>query len=371
MRTTLWANIVSPHLSPIVRELASIPGVSVALVAENELARERKANGWRVPDCSPARVVVRPTDAEFEELVRDDGDGTNLHLLNGLADVAMNRRVLGRLGRGRALVGLISESPDPSGIAGLARLAKYRADRCRNERNLDFILAMGQSGVRWYRSVGYDPERIFPFGYVTERPATIGAADGAPGESSKVRILFLGQVIDRKDGVTAIRALDGLDDLKWEFDIVGDGPDLPRWKRTAARSRVANRIRFRPPVDNRMVGHVLQGADFLLLPSKRDGWGAVVNEALMCGVPVVCSDRCGASDLLREPWRGSVFKSESVSDLRRVLIEWICRGKRRSESSARIREWSAVLEGASAAKYVMSVVDYVRNGGTRPSPPWY
>lgn len=29
----------------------------------------------------------------------------------------------------------------------------------------------------------------------------------------------------------------------------------------------------------------------------------VVNEALMCGVPVVCSDNCGVAGLLREPWR--------------------------------------------------------------------
>jgi glycosyltransferase involved in cell wall biosynthesis len=120
-----------------------------------------------------------------------------------------------------------------------------------------------------------------------------------------------------------------------------------------------------------MIGNLLEHADVLLLPSRYDGWGAVVNEALMCGVPVVCSDNCGAADLLREPWRGSTFKMGSVESLQIVLRGWIERGRRNEESTARIRDWSSALEGPQEARYLVEIVKYLQEGGQRPSPPWY
>jgi glycosyltransferase involved in cell wall biosynthesis len=376
MNWTLWQNIVSPHLSPIASALASIPGQTVTVVAESELPERRRACGWRTPDCSPARVMIRPTDSDVERLISGErGRGVegqlSVHLLNGLPDVALNRRVLPLLARTGAIVGLVSERADNRGILGLARRAKYRLDRYLTGQNLDFILAMGQSAVKWFESAGYDSSRIFPFAYVTESPLRAPEYIGVQNEGEPFRILYLGQIIRRKDGVTAIRALDRLSDANWQFDIVGGGPDLGRWKSVAADTGVAYRIRFRPAVDNRAIGNLLQNADLLLLPSRNDGWGAVVNEALMSGVPAICSDNCGAADLLREPWRGSTFKAGSVESLRGVLRWWIERGRRTGESSARIREWSSALQGPSVARYLVEIVTYMRTGGSRPCPPWY
>ncbi len=371
MNWTLWQNIVSPHLSPIARALASMPDQTVTIVAENELSERTRAMGWNAPDCSPARVLIRPTDADVERLTESDPGQIAVHLLNGLANVRLNQRVLPRLAKSGALVGLISETADNRGLLGLARRAKYRFDRRSVNQNLDFILAMGQLGVKWFESAGYDSSHIFPFAYVTERPSRTseGSREGnAPGT---FRMVYLGRILRLKDGVTAIRALKRVSVNNWQFDVIGDGPDLGRWKRVAAENGVSGKIRFCPTVDNAMIGNLLHHADLLLLPSRKDGWGAVVNEALMSGVPVVCSDNCGAADLLREPWRGSTFKAGSVESLRGVLNGWIKCGKRTDESSARIREWSSVLEGPQAARYLIDVVAYMQTGGLRPSPPWY
>jgi glycosyltransferase involved in cell wall biosynthesis len=371
MNWTLWQNIVSPHLSPVARALASIPGQTVTVVAENELPERRRATGWRTPDCSPARVLIKPTNAEIERLIAGDPGQPSVHLLSGLPDVALNQRVLALLARTRATVGLISETADNRGILGFVRKVKYRLDRRHVEQNIDFVLAMGQLGVKWFESAGYDSSRIFPFAYVTERPVITEEKYAESMDREAFRILFLGRILRLKDGVTAIRALQRLSTSEWQFDVVGDGPDQERWKKAAAHSGVANRIRFRPTVDNGLVGNLLQQADLLLLPSRKDGWGAVINEALMCGVPVICSDNCGAADLLREPWRGSTFKAGSVASLRRVLLGWIERGRRSDKSSARIREWSRVVEGPQVVRYLVEIVAYVRAGGQRPSPPWY
>ncbi len=371
MNWTLWQNILSPHLSAVARALASIPDQTVTVVAENEMSDHRRAIGWHTPDCAPAHSLIRPTDADVERLIRGNNSALSIHLLNGLPGVPLNRRVLPRLAKTGAMVGLISETADNRGVMGLARQAKYRLDRYLVGQNLDFVLAMGHLGVRWFERAGYDPAKIFPFAYVTEKPVITSENRHKGNERGTFRILYLGRILRLKDGVTAIRGLERLSASNWQFDVVGDGPDLRRWMKVAGESGVADRISFHPKVDSAMVGHLFQDTDLLLLPSRKDGWGAVVNEALMCGVPVVCSDNCGAADLLREPWRGAIFKAGSVEGLRGILQGWIEHGRRTEKSSARIREWSCVLEGPRVARYLVDIVEYLRGGGRRPLPPWY
>ena len=45
-------------------------------------------------------------------------------------------------------------------------------------------------------------------------------------------------------------------------------------------------------------------ADILIFPSEGDIWGLVVNEALSMGVPVICTDRIGASELVADGVNG-------------------------------------------------------------------
>jgi hypothetical protein len=148
MNWTFWQNIVSPHLSPIARALASIPDQSVTVVAENEMSEGRRAIGWHVPDCSPARVVIGPTDEDVKRLIGPEGGQLSVHLLCGLSGVALNRRVLPHLARAEAISGLISEGADNRGLLGLARRVKYYRDRYHVGNHLKFILAIGQLGVR-------------------------------------------------------------------------------------------------------------------------------------------------------------------------------------------------------------------------------
>jgi glycosyltransferase involved in cell wall biosynthesis len=314
--------------------------------------------------------VIEPQESEIEGLIGQNCGKDTIHMVAIEKRGSLNRRVLPRLAKTGAMIGLMSETVDNRGILGMVRRVKYFLDRYSIEGKVDFLVVIGQVGVRWYESVGYEPSSIFPLIYVTERPVPTLECTGEWKDTEAFRILYLGHFIHRKDGVTAIRALAGIPDLDWRFDAVGNGPDMARWKRAAAESSVASRIRFHEAVNNRTIGNLLEKTDLLLLPSRYDGWGAVVNEALMCGVPVVCSDNCGAAELLREPWRGSTFKMGSVEDLQMVLRGWMERGKRTKESSAHIQEWSSAIEGAPLARYLVEIVEFIRDGGERPTPPW-
>ena len=68
-------------------------------------------------------------------------------------------------------------------------------------------------------------------------------------------------------------------------------------------------------MSNEQVRQELLKSDVLILPSKFDGWGCVVNEALQCGLRVIVSDACGAHSLIQENHDlGEVFESENWAD---------------------------------------------------------
>ena len=57
------------------------------------------------------------------------------------------------------------------------------------------------------------------------------------------------------------------------------------------------------------IPEVICESDCLVLPSRYDGWGAVISEALMVGTPVICSDNCGAANVVTASNVGSVFST--------------------------------------------------------------
>jgi glycosyltransferase involved in cell wall biosynthesis len=83
--------------------------------------------------------------------------------------------------------------------------------------------------------------------------------------------------------------------------FAGDGPLRAELESKAAALDVAGRVRFLGFVNQTQLPAVYTSADLLILPSVYDAFGVVVNEAMLCGCPVVVSDRVGAGPDLVAP----------------------------------------------------------------------
>ena len=60
-----------------------------------------------------------------------------------------------------------------------------------------------------------------------------------------------------------------------------------------------------------------------VLPSRHDGWGVVVNQAIAAGLPVICSDAVGAAaDLVSNGVNGYVFPSGNVEQLAEAMASF-------------------------------------------------
>ena len=89
-----------------------------------------------------------------------------------------------------------------------------------------------------------------------------------------------------------------------------------------------------------------------------------------CGVPVICTDTCGASVLLQDPSLGSVTPEGDRLALADALREHLKHGSLSQEDRKRIRDWSVCILGSLAAQYLLNVISNIDGATTPPQAPW-
>lgn len=100
---------------------------------------------------------------------------------------------------------------------------------------------------------------------------------------------------------------------KTRLIVVGDGPEA--YKVKAAQSVLRENLIWRGALDRAGVAGSLAAADFFLIGSKSDTWGAVLNEAIYFHRPIVSSRNVGGScDLVLPGITGWSFRSGDVAD---------------------------------------------------------
>ena len=104
---------------------------------------------------------------------------------------------------------------------------------------------------------------------------------------------------------TAVRAA-------WRLVFVGDGPLAPLVEEASRESDVVH-VAGVPMAD---VPAYYACADLHLFPSLADAWGLTVQEAMLCGVPTLCSVHAGcADDLVRDGIDGLLFDPATPQSL--------------------------------------------------------
>jgi glycosyltransferase involved in cell wall biosynthesis len=120
-----------------------------------------------------------------------------------------------------------------------------------------------------------------------------------PPANGPARFLFLGRLCDWKAVDVLLDALARAGEaLDAGIDVVGDGPERPALEARTVRLGLAGRVRFHGWLPQEQAAARLRAADALLLPSVYECGGAVVLEAMACGLPVVATDWGGPADYL-------------------------------------------------------------------------
>ncbi len=107
----------------------------------------------------------------------------------------------------------------------------------------------------------------------------------------------------------------------WPLMLVGDGPSAKALRRMADDSGFATEVHFPGLLGSRQLPRFYAFAGCFILPSTREPWGLVVNEAMAAGLPVLVSQQCGcAEDLVEEGRNGYTFDPSSTVALTERLL---------------------------------------------------
>jgi glycosyltransferase involved in cell wall biosynthesis len=300
-RIIFWQPVDSPHQDEFLESVAErFPG-EVVLGVAGGFPPSLAAQGWRTPEhrLVTVRDVSRPD--VHAALTAHSTDDT-LHVFSGFFSHPPVWSAFRTLVTSRARFAIYSEAPEQSALTGWLKRCRGRLLATRWAHRFAFVLAIGGVGREFFDAIGFPRDKIVPFGYYLAAAPLPTAAARATGP---FRFVSAGQLIRRKGIDLLIDACATLPHGCWCLDLYGDGPERPMLERLVARHRLEPHVSFHGTVPNADLRRALAAADCVVLPSRFDGWGMLVSEALAAGTPVICTDRCGSADLARAVAHGA------------------------------------------------------------------
>ena len=91
----------------------------------------------------------------------------------------------------------------------------------------------------------------------------------------------------------------------------------------AAQLGMGNQIEFKQNVPYKQMADLYTLHHIFVLPAINEQYGVSVNEALGYGLPVICTDTCGAQFNISNGHNGFVVKSDNLDDLTASLEKMI------------------------------------------------
>ncbi len=172
-----------------------------------------------------------------------------------------------------------------------------------------------------YAKFGLFRGRAFRWGYFPE--CRMHGEERLMGQKDPRELLWCGRLVDLKHPEAALEAAGALKDLGYGFHlgILGTGPMEGTLRRQVKERGLEDRVSF---LGAKSAGEVRQAMEragiFLFTSDAREGWGAVVNEAMNSGCAVVASRAAGSVPyLLSAGENGLIYESGNEADLTEKL----------------------------------------------------
>jgi glycosyltransferase involved in cell wall biosynthesis len=224
-------------------------------------------------------------------------------------------------------------------------------------RYVDAFLAIGTANRNYYLSHGVPSDKVFMTPYAVDNarfqaaatPARRGALAAqlalSPGRPV---ILFASKLQPRKrpwdlwEAYTRL-SRNGVDEPAPYLIFVGEGSERAELEAAVARRRWSS-VRFVGFQHQTEMPGYYAAADVFVLPSEREPWGLVVNEAMNAGKPVIVTDQVGAAaDLVTDGVNGYVLRVGDVdalaNRLRRITSDSAMATSMGAKSLQRISQW--------------------------------
>lgn len=133
-------------------------------------------------------------------------------------------------------------------------------------------------------------------------------------ENRKLNCIFVGRITQQKGAFYLFRAISQAEKDEISFKFIGSYNEKSNYYKHFKET-----CDFVGHVPKEQMTEIYQVADVLVFPSLADGFGLSVIEALSFGVPVICSENAGASDLVIDGYNGFVIPTGNEDEIIKKL----------------------------------------------------
>lgn len=167
----------------------------------------------------------------------------------------------------------------------------------------------------------------------------INAADSS-SDNSAFKIITVGRMVPVKNQPILLESFASFSERvpQSELVFVGDGPLRDSLEERARKLRIRDKVRFTGRVPRKRVYELLGESDVYVMPSRAEGFGVAVVEAMAAGLPVVISDIPIFHEVVSDP--GVYFDPADSNMLAERILRLADNPEYRQKKALAARKWA-------------------------------
>ena len=312
MKILFLSNYFNHHQAPLCDALHTLTGGKFCFVETASMPREQRELGYPRLE----RAYLLSWENERGRVLEEVGN----------ADVVIAGEAPQRLVRRRLLTGKLtfrySERPLREGLEVWKILPRLLRWHWWNPLWADlYLLSTGAYTAGDYAKFGLFRGKSFRWGYFPEVKKQ--NRETLFSQKEPTQILWCGRLLELKHPELALEAAARLyrEGYRLMLTFLGSGEQEHLLKDRVKQENMEHCVRFPGAVPQEKVAEYMEKAGiFLFTSDKREGWGAVLNEAMACGCAVAASLGPGSVPyLIKDGENGLVYPENNVEALTKKL----------------------------------------------------
>lgn len=318
MKVTFVSNYINHHQIPFCEAMYAQLGEEYCFIQTEPMEEERVRMGW---GADLEKLPWLKLFYEQEEVCKSKIADSDVVLFGGVEDESY---IAGRLAEGKPVVRLserIYKEGQWKAISPRGLKKKYY-DHTRYRKSPVYLLCCGGYVASDFHIVRAYPEKMFQWGYFPEKKiydieALLEVKANRREGTGKISLLWAGRFIDWKHPEYAVRVATKLKQEGYDFSLtmVGGGTmeeELRNMVQTENLEDVVTFAGFQKP--EKVREYMEQSDIFLFTSDYKEGWGAVLNEAMNSGCAVVANVAPGAVPyLIKSEENGLIYPNKDFA----------------------------------------------------------
>lgn len=350
MRVTFVSNYINHHQIPVSEVLYQKWGEGYHFIQTEPMEEERIKLGWNA-DCDGLPYLMQYSEMpeQCRQLILD----SDVVIFGGTDDESYIQE---RLKAGKIII-RYSERLYKEGqwkAISPRGLRKKYLDHTRYQDAPVYLLCSGGYVADDFNIIKAYKGKRFQWGYFPAFEESTDEERSMWKESPQLNLLWAGRFIDWKHPEDALYVAAELKKKKVDFKLTmaGGGHMDAELKQYVRDNHLEDCVKFAGFCKPEKIRELMKAAHIYLFTSDyKEGWGAVLNEAMNSGCAVVASHAIGAVPfLLKHEENGLIYKSGDIKELETLTLK-LCEdadlryrlGEKAYETIA--KEWNPIYAG--------------------------